>query len=515
MTVNSFDLYLANRIQEKERISIDQLTNRTNRSAATIRRSIHSLNEFLPTANQFIITESTVISQLSYQTLVQVIQSLTLADFVTSVEERYDYLITSSILNSSINLSNIYDTLLISQSTKKRDRSFFLEELAKKQLVLESIRGKGITINGDELNLRILAAQIISKVIEINEDNQIIPRKANNPLQNLIYDQVAHIFLGSTNKKLAQFLKKNKLSFNYTGSKFLYVYTYLSDYRISKEQLITRKTDFLAFPPNFDFFSISDEENFSFSSVLSSLDNDGETIYQKSEQIQEFSKQLIDYIEHRIITTFYTKDSLSQAIEQYLYKCIFRNGLGFDFYDNKLDDVKKEFSFLYQLIEYFYDTTLSDQLFLDTYQLSTITLLFREHVLKNKISGRNQKKIVIVTNSAKEKSDFFAQQLTYYFDTKVISYINIQEIHHLKLLKFDNLITFSNRISSILNEQGYPNIKLNYYFHDEDIQYLTKLNFSLNSHRKLVATDFVNEISQIPPEQLPLFLKENYPNFFV
>lgn len=515
MTVNSFDLYLANRIQEKERITIDQLASKTNRSATTIRRSIHSLNTFLPVSDHFIITESTVISQLSYQTLIQFIQSLGLLDFVTTVEERLDYLITSSILNSSINLSNIYETLLISQSTKKRDRAFFLELLAKDQLLLESIRGKGVTINGDELNLRIKAAQIISKVIEIDENNEIIARKANTPVQNLIYEQVRSIFIKEVNVTLTQFLKENNLNFNYTGTKFLYIYTYISDYRISKGKRLASKKEFLVSPPHFDFFSSTDEENFSFSCILASLDNDGKTIYQKNEQIQSFSEQLIAFIEERIITTFYTKDSLAPALEHYLAKCIFRNGLGFDFYDNKLDDVKKEFSFLYQLVDYFYETNLSTHLSLDTYQLGTITLLFREHVLKNKISGRNRKKIVIVTNSAKEKSDFFAQQLAYYFDIKVIGYINIQEIHHLDLMKFDSLITFSNRISSILNEQGYPNIKLNYYFHDEDIQYLTKLNFSLNSHRKLLADDFVEKTRHIPSDQLSGFLKQEYPNFFV
>lgn len=514
MTVNSFDLYLANRIQEKERISIDQLANRTKRSTATIRRSIHSLNEYLPTAHHFIITESTVISQLSYQTLIQFIQSLTLSDFVPAVEERLDYLITSSSLNPSVNLSNIYATLLISQSTKKRDRAFFLEELAKIGLNLESIRGKGITISGDELTLRIKTAQIVSKVIEINEDARIISRQANTPLQNLIYEQISPLFNEEISEKLTRFLKDNELVFNYTGSKFLYVYTCLSDFRIAKSKKITEKKEFLVSPPDFRFFS-SNEENLAFSSILASLDNDGKTIYKNNEELHKFSEQLIAFVEERIITTFYTKCALSQTIEHYLYKSIFRNHLGFDFYDNKLDDVKKEFSFLYQLMEYYYETTLSAHLTLDTYQLSTLTLLFREHVLKNKISGRNRKKIVIVTNSAKEKSDFFAQQLTYYFDTEIVSYINIQEIHQLSLLKFDTLITFSNRISSILNEQCYPNIKLNYYFHDEDIQYLTKLNFSLNSHRKLVADHFVAEIKRVSSDQLAPFLKDNYPNFFV
>lgn len=514
MTINSFDLYLANRIQEKKQISIKKIANKTHRSIATIRRSIQSLNEFLKQDDQFIITESKVISQLSYHTLIELIRSLELVDFATNAEERFEYLITASIVNPHINLSNIYENLLISQSTKKRDRILFLEKLEKNNLTLESLRGKGITISGDEIKYRILATQIISKVIELDEENKLIPRKANNPLQNLIYEQASILWEGQPNKKLISFLKGNDLLFNYTGSKFLYVYVYLSNYRIFRGQKLGTQIDLLVSPPTFNFFD-STKEDFALNCILASLDNDGKPTYQSSPFIKESSFKLIDYIEHRILGTFYTKENLALALEHYLYKCLFRNSLSFDFYDNKLDDVKKEFSFLYQLVEYFYETALSEELILDDYQLSTITLLFREHVLKNKISGRNRKKIVIVTNSAKEKSDFFAQQLTYYFDTQVVDYVNIQEIHRLRLLKFDTLITFSNRISSILNEHGYPNTKLNYYFHEEDIQYLAKMNFSPNSHRKLVAKNFVEELNVIPKDQLEPFLKKNYPNFFV
>lgn len=76
-------------------------------------------------------------------------------------------------------------------------------------------------------------------------------------------------------------------------------------------------------------------------------------------------------------------------------------------------------------------------------------------------------------------------------------------------------MTFSNRISTILNENGFPNIKVNDYFQPTDIDYLTKLNFSNNSHHKLIAADFVSEIQQCLSESLSHYLKDTYPNFFV
>ncbi|MGX7198118.1 hypothetical protein [Enterococcus olivae] len=51
-----------------------------------------------------------------------------------------------------------------------------------------------MTITGDELTLRIQATQIISQIIELDEQNRIVVRKANNPLQTLIYERVKKIF---------------------------------------------------------------------------------------------------------------------------------------------------------------------------------------------------------------------------------------------------------------------------------------------------------------------------------
>lgn len=513
MTINSFDLYLANRIQEKQRLAIDQLAKKLERSPATIRRSVQSINEYLAAEDQFLITDSTVVSQLSYHTLIQLIQSLELMDFAATVEERFEYFLTLSILHPSVNLSNLYDVIQVSQSTKKKDRTFFKETLAKHGLQLTALRGKGTTIVGNELAFRILVTKILSKTIEINAQNDIIARQANTPLQNLIFNEAKRLWQDKPNA-LPAFSKEQHLQFNYTATKFLFTYAYLTEERIAQQQLITEIQESVVTPPVYHFFQ-QPQENQAFSSVLAALDNDGQPIYQSNSFIQQLATQLANYVEERILTTFYTKDSLIQELEQYLYKCFFRNRLNFDFYDNKLDDVKLEFSFLFQLVEYFYETQLSASFQLDEYQISTLTLLFRQHVLKNKIAGRNRKKVMIVTNSAKEKSDFFTQQLSYYFDTEVVGYINIHEIHRLSYFKFDHLITFSNRIASILNESGYPNIKLNYYLHAEDRKYLNKLNFSQNSQRKLISEDFTEQIQQVPPEQLPDFLKKHYSDFFV
>ncbi|GBD73536.1 helix-turn-helix domain-containing protein [Tetragenococcus halophilus] len=515
MTVSSFALYLGNRIQEAQQITLNQLSIKTGRSVATIRRTVHSLNECLQPSLQFVVTESKIINQMSYDAFVSFIQGLSINDFSPAWKERLELLYIITMIDNKANLTKLYQTLEISQSTKKKDRATFSKELEKGQLSLLSLRGKGVTIVGDELTLRIKTAQILSQVIELNEENQIISRQATNPVQQLIYQYAKNLFKKDSNKqRLNNLLREYQLSFNYTSMKFLYVYYFISLHRTENNYFITKKH---ASPVKIQTFSLFNqaEENFSFSNVLASLDNNGENFYPKDELVISIRKQFVQYVEERIITTFYSREELDQEIEQYLYKCLVRNFLDYDFYDNKLDDVKKEFSFLYQLVDYCYQEYLPRGIKLDQYQLSTLTLLFRNHVLKNKIAGRNLKKVVVITNSAKEKGNFFSQQLVYFFDTKVIAILNINEIYQLKNLKYDNLITFSNRISTILDENGFSNIKVNYYFHSEDIEYLAKLNFSYNFQRKIITEQFVNEIKEISAENLTSYLKEHYANFFV
>lgn len=195
MTVSSFALYLGNRIQEAQQITLNQLSIKTGRSVATIRRTVHSLNECLQPSLQFVVTESKIINQMSYDAFVSFIQGLSINDFSPAWKERLELLYIITMIDNKANLTKLYQTLEISQSTKKKDRATFSKELEKGQLSLLSLRGKGVTIVGDELTLRIKTAQILSQVIELNEENQIISRQATNPVQQLIYQYAKKISL--------------------------------------------------------------------------------------------------------------------------------------------------------------------------------------------------------------------------------------------------------------------------------------------------------------------------------
>ncbi|EOT39822.1 MULTISPECIES: helix-turn-helix domain-containing protein [Enterococcus] len=169
MVVNSFDLYLANRLQEKGQTTLDALALKTKKSVATIRRSIQTLNQYFKPSKQFVITEAKIISNMRYRDLITMIQNLNLTDFSTTATERLNYLVCLCVLQQTVNLSQMYDELAVSQSTKKKDRGTFLTILAQKKLTLTSLPGKGVTITGNEWALRTWACEYLMEIIEIDE----------------------------------------------------------------------------------------------------------------------------------------------------------------------------------------------------------------------------------------------------------------------------------------------------------------------------------------------------------
>lgn len=135
--------------------------------------------------------------------------------------------------------------------------------------------------------------------------------------------------------------------------------------------------------------------------------------------------------------------------------------------------------------------------------------------MENKVIGRNSKKIVIVTNSAVEKTNFFVKNLRHHLEVTVVDILNINEIYLIEDLNFDIIITFSNRIASLLAEQNYSCIKLKFYFDQKDIDLLLKLGFSSSSRRKILSDYFINEISDLNSNEIKKLLLNKYNSHFL
>lgn len=129
--------------------------------------------------------------------------------------------------------------------------------------------------------------------------------------------------------------------------------------------------------------------------------------------------------------------------------------------------------------------------------------------------GRNRKKIVIVTNSAIEKTSYFVENLRHHIDLSVVGTFNIHELYEIENLDYDLIITFSNRIATLLLENKYSCVKLNFYFDQNDIDTLLNLGFSSSSRRKILLDHFLNEIADKNSDEIKEILLKKYPSHFL
>ncbi len=537
MALSEFSLYLANRIQEKGTVPIAFLAERYGKSPSTVRRCIADLNEFLPPPKRFVTTDAAVVSRAHYPDLVALIQSLSISDYVTTVPERLDYLLALSLTEEFINFSSMYDALAISQSTRKKDRSSLARMLEALGFSMTSFPAKGIRIQGREDHYRIRLSEIFAQVIEIDHDDRVVPRLANNPLQQLIYEEIELCVrrFGPALASLVAMLREHRIQLSYSSKKLLYVYYVVACFRASLGYGLTgielpRTASYPIFVDDDAgdgrcgvtlsedreaVVTSSDGENLLANALLASLDSSTELEIAHSEQIWGMCESFVDAVEARIVTTFYSKRALVREIYRYISKLSIRRALRYDFYDNKLDDVAAELSFLFDQVGRAYAEHLDSFVTLNEAQLSTLTLILRKHVLANKIAGRNTKKVVLISNSAIEKTGFFAELLQYHFDVEVVATLNIAELHVLHDLDFEELICFSNRIAKSLHDLGFHCIKVPYFLHHEDIDYLLGLGFSSNSHRKLLASEFTRRFAEDNPPDIEDYLRRTYPNIFI
>ncbi|SEO53234.1 Transcriptional antiterminator [Amphibacillus marinus] len=515
--MNKAHIFIVNRLQELKTLQLEQAEALFKLSSSSIYRYTHEINEQLPKDKYIIIHDLNVVSNLHYEDYLAFVKQLTFQNYSPSQLERFQYLLVVSFFNKTINLSKIYDKLGLSLSTKKKDRKQFSDYLNAIDLTLKPIPGKGVRIEGNEFQLRARVSHILARLIEVNSEGLLYQRQANNPIEREIFHACFNpIFTRHTDaiQHLLSFLPAQDLFISYPSKKYLISFVCLSHYRISLGKVIDVP---LHSPLEISQYQFSQNsiENSHFNLVLCGQDFKQVEPIKLDALLADIVKKLVDDVEQNIITTFHKKESLCTEAYSFLYRCILRNLCSFDFFDDKLLLAKEEYINLFHVIARHIKAFESTYLPLKETQLATLTLIFRQHIIKNKLAGRNRKKIIIVTNSAKEKTNFFIELLKQVVEIDVLASIHINELDLLTDVEFDYLITFSNRISAILYQRKYNILKLNYFIRDQDIQHLLQHGFSDNARRKLLASDFAKQLQQLDDDQIEDYLTANYPDYFL
>jgi len=483
------------------------------RSLLTLKRSAANLNYYLK-SERVIILSDMFSCDLNYNDYLKFLGSVEIKDYHSSTEERIKLIIFYGFLYNTVNTSKLYNEIGISQTTKKKDIKALEQYLYPKGLRVEIVNRRGIKIVGSEIAWRMEIMGILASICELDNNSVLVYRPANDMYERLMHSHFTEIMgaIPDVSRTYYDFIQHHKLDLSYPGRKLLYTYILLATSRTQSHPLpaldiplvVQHNTCFID-PAESDFMDY----------FVSSLDQNDSILKVLDISLYTMLQSFYQSMQRNIITDILDRESLLNELYVYIQKSFIRIKLGFSVFDNNLSSTDQHYPNLFAIIhsscneiEKAYAITL------DKNQIATLTLIVRKYINKSKLTGRNRKTIAIVTNSAIEKVNFFIDNLKFHLDIDVLPAINIHEKERLKALKYDMAVTFSNRISMLLEEMSISHIKVNYHLKDSDINTLITQGFSSNLNRKINTDEFLALLHNKSESEAREILKSNFNNYF-
>lgn len=519
MTINLFELKLANYIQNNGRVSLAKCANFFKKSESTIKRGIYHINEYLPSEKSFLLDENEIESRIHYQDYLSLC-AVDLSDYSSTPEERHQLIFLTLFLQDNIQLVKLYADLGLSETTRKNDRKSLQERLIALGFELEYVPGKGIRMRGDEREYRVRAAMQLIDIIELDEKGAFRARRANTPLQRLLVDcffDAGSAYFGEAQVRLREKVFHDEhRSVDYPSRKLIYLYYVLSQIRIRMGYQLHFDSGTLPEATPHRLFTEADE-NRHFDYLVMSLNYRAPLSFPFDSRIDELTLRFIREVETGLGITFYSRYGPYRMLYAYLYKSFIKNRLGYGFYDEHLLDTRKQFRELYDLTKRMTPAVASSLgISLREYQYADICLILQRYLLRNRLHGVQTKRIIIISNYASEKIDFFVESLKAHFDVQSVGYFTINELHQLEALQFDEILTFSNRVRVVLQDLGYVSRKVPFYLTEETLKDLEQAGFYTSHNSKLRALDVVRELDAfLTLEEKTRYLLDQHPSHFI
>ncbi|MCW2475980.1 hypothetical protein J5067_15365 [Candidatus Symbiopectobacterium sp. NZEC151] len=515
--MNSFDLSLLKYIQEHSPVFIEDVMSKFGKTTSTLKRSLKGINEFLEPEYHLHIDGQSIVTAITYRQYIDFLTRIPFNRYITTAEERIKNLSVALCLHDVVNKSEYYRKFNVSSTTLKNDNPALYTFLQANHLSMTAIPRQGSRLDGDEIMLRITICLTILKTVEIGDDNVLVPHKANEPINKSIATQ----FLTACKEEiaLAADLYQRQLSqcvtLGYNSKKYFLVYMSIALHRMRRGHVIA-DSDNLDFIQSFNFTLLNRAHEDRFLDLLiSSLTYTWRpfAIYDAAliAQVRQLCKSLKPLLRANIYNAF----PFFAEVYPFIYSAIIQNKFNLYFDDKKLHEVQTRYASLYQgVVQATGPIADHYRIRFSPVHLSTLVLILKKYELQNRIHSEDKKRVIIVTNSSESKVGYFKEVLKSHFHIDIIGCVNINELHTLKQLPFDLLITFTNKISSYLKYYQLPYIKVNFYLDRDDISLLSECGLS-RAKKKIPTEDFIQDIDGLDRAQIRALLEQKYPDFFI
>lgn len=485
-----------------------------NKTPTFIRNEVMNANLHLETKHQISIKNSVVFTAMEYNDYLKFMARLDARNYSPTVMERLEVILVLGYFQNYLNLRKLYEDWGISLTTKKSDIKHLEKYLEKHDLSIERKPGSGIRITGSILHYRVLLIQIISKCIDVN-DFFVEYRGANTPYERLIYQHLisfGYEYLESSRLTVHSFLEEYGNHINYYSKKFFLLYVILASY--PRENTDTHTEKLVLEPLNLYLFS-NRNENIAFNQVASMIDFDPVMPFPYNNKLHELITEMFQFVQSKILTTIHTKDELIEELYTFVYRQYFVQHFNYVYEDKLVKGTSKHYPWLYAQVNMSVTSIESYlQVKFNEEQITSFTLIFSKWISKNRLHGRNRKRIVLVTNVGFERVAYFIEKLKEYIEFEHVGTIDVNELNALNTMSYDLILSFSKRTQSILKKLGYDALLLKFFLENQDILALYDAGCS-SSKRRLLASDIVEVLSTKSKEDQIAYLTSKYDSFFL
>lgn len=478
-----------------------------------IRKEIQSINDFFN--NESITIKNSVINtSINYDRFISIMKSLNFDNYLSSQEERINVIMVKSFFEEYCNLTKLYQEWNLSLTTKKRDMQKLQDYVDIYGLEIIKKPGSGIKISGDILHYRVILIRILIFCLDVTHFN-IVRREVNTPIENYIYDIfMDHLGVHAEEAEtlISNFLSEYQHDINYYSKKFFSSYVLLALHRSDFNKVIPN--DLKLQPLNLYLFNDS-FENRAFNQVASMIDFNPTVMMPHNQTLYNHIKNMYKKIINHLNLEIKTHEEAIQELYLYVYRQYFHEHFNYVYEDKLVKNIKRYFPDIVPVLkenlsnlEEYLDFKFHDE------HLTSLTLIIAKWNLRNRFYGSNKKRIALVTNVAFERVNYFIEALHEKIDFDLVKTLDINEIDILKDLDYDIVLSFSNRIYTVLKNSGFDSLKVNYFITNEDILLLHNLGFE--TPRTLIDTKhFLETLNHIPDKQKHQYLKDNYPTIFM
>lgn len=429
-------------------------------------------------------------------------------------EERCTYLLLQILFCNFINLSKIAEYLDISRSTIKSDLKYVKEILEQNDLDLKLKHKLGLSLSGEEENIRKLMLKVL---IKYSDKYQIFKKNKNNFLEDgFILKEIDKFINHIDLEPIKTFVNYKQKLMNKIISDEAYniitIYILISLIRIKENQDLStiKNENFLVNTEEYQninkaisILEASFDINFNKYEILKISDyflgshtyNFKHSYYENWVEIEILVKKLIEKFNKKIDVDISKDSLLLEGLINHLKPTLYRIKNKIELENTIYTEVIKSYPNLFNItksivcdLEEFVQEKFSDD------EIAFLVIHFKASIDRNRYKFKNIKRVLIVCGLGYGTSKLLAQQLKDIYDITIIDIIPSHLLDKTleKNLDIDMIITTIDTSEKKHFNTEIPIITVNPILGREDIHKLDKYNFP--KYRKKILLSNLIEI---------------------